>query len=516
MIAHRDIRFYHSVAILIVLYIGLLAVCSAGAVAGDGNSGGDSDGSEADVTFPPSTSRGRGHVTAPPRLQIAVHNALSVAVNGHEFTDSGDEQQPLGQRATRPYYPRRMDGDENADEGSADAGGRPLLAGPENANRAYEEALRRLVSSTVGSALGAQQPTVAPATPAYLSQLLPSALLRAAPNAASVPLTLVDEHNRVIAHGVFQQRDDTALPGPTMQPALSTLVGGAVGLAGAGGTEQAAFNQLVDVLTARLTQRMSGFAGSGGGVVQAAVDSGNAALGRGVEIALTDNAGNVVGAGTYFPHNPSRAEQQAALIAPQKTDTYQPSSTATATQTPQQPASSPPSAPTRLVRTKPDSRPPTMLPDCYDNVYDSVYCQHTPRSSKPSLSRLRRLSDTQFLPATAPVLTSDEEAVIERSRRPYPAPRLAVLEPQHTTLYADSDITESLAPSLAVFPPVAPFMARPRSAAAEVKKEAVEAAEAAAPAEAAAGGTVGESAAAIVEEVPAATEALGTEFRDQA
>ena len=442
------------------------------------------------------------HADLPRGLQIAVHNALSVAVNGREYAvdDGNTASEPLDQPARRqrgslPEPPELTDSDD-VDDGYKYVGGKSGQA-----EGAAEEEQRRLVSSTVDSAVATQPPSVSAA--------------------ASIPLTLVDQRNRVVARGVFQQSGESAVPATVSQlPAALSADGG--------GSGRDALNQLADELSARLAQRI------GGRMAQDA----NAAPSGGVEIALTDSAGRVVGVGTYFPHNPSQLEQSSAsgLSSPQQQlPTPQQSQQQQVTDTLQLPAAVNPAGQNRAAQ-QPGARTSRTSSQtvqwCYGNPYDSIHCRPVPHNGKSYLHRHSRLVDTQLLPATSPIYTTDEEAAIERSRSPYyPAsPRMVVIEPQHTTLYAAADITQSLATSLAVFPPVAPFMARPRSAAAEVEKQAVEAAQAAAPAEAAEGdrgvgvlaeeaaearGTLAGEAAAAAATQPALPE-LGTGFRNQA
>ena len=493
------------------------SVSSASSSSGETNIAGDGRSSTHDVFF----SAPIRPTTDAPGVQVAIHNALSVAVNGREYTAGGEagggESQELRYRPEPPRVrvqagsEQRVGGsvhgsDDDEDEGyerssdEANARLQPLHRlvkgnGEVAAAVAQEEEeqgeLRRLLTPTITAALRAleQQRYSDRATSAPLAAF-PS---QSPPSAASVPLTLVDHNNRVVARGVFQQQQngECAEGGYTAQPAATTQLGeGAVGRAAA---ERGAVEQLLSLLTAAAAQG-SGVAGgvlTDGGV-------GGAGSRGGVEIALTDAAGRVVGVGTYFPHSPSRAAL-AQQQPPQQTSEPLPTAASDA------PTRPPPQASRR-------SGVASAIPECYGNEYDSQYCRLPPHSDEHSSKHRRWAPDTQFLPASAPVYTTDEQATVARSRMPhYPAaPRLVVLEPQHTTEYANADITQSLATSLAVFPPVAPFMARPRSGVAEVTRQASEATApaGAAPAAAAAEETEGADA---TEEA-----ALGTQYRAQA
>ena len=581
-------------ALAAVLSVLLVAVVSVVAAAD-----GDSEQFTSHVGFsPPSDAvSGRGSSRSlPAGVQVAVHNV--VEVNGREFGNSDgsrDERSrpPLHhrryfQRSAAPFpVGLRLDGardgvsaNDDADDGS-DSDDRGLDDYTDGAARmqrvgvgADEAAiLRRLVSSTVGSAAPfsdsqqqqqqqQQQQRQSLVAPALLPPAIPSQPLVGSP---SVPLTLVDERGRTVVRGVFQPLPRTTA---SQSAAASPLVGGAAaavsggGLVVGGGQQAGALDQLVDLITARLAQRLptrngGGAGGGGGGSGLVGAANANAALSPsgGVEIALTDSAGNVVGSGTYFPHGPARAQQARAALGlsqppvqqqqqqQSQQQQLQPPSAAAAGQFNSQQRSPAVTAPSSSAAAPVTARPAngaastatsTRRPaavQCYDNMYDSAYCQHLrPRNGKAANTRLlRRLSDTQLIPATSPVFTTGDEAVIQRSRLygNAPPPRMVVIEPQRTILYSQADITQSLAPSLGVFPPVAPFMARPQSAAAAVQKQALEAAEAAAPAEAAeeeeGGGVEGVAAAEEVEAAeaglaagPLAPAREGTEFRNQA
>ena len=603
MIATRCLSCYRSsvAALLCVVLLTATATGSGsdsdgGSWDGEGGGGYNSGHSSVDDVFFPSsvhtTLTPRGHLSAlPAGLQIAVHNAVSVAVNGREYAGSGESSgdrgdsarggdggsevhkllySPIQRAQRRPWdelgqqqqrygahsHPTlRLDeggayGGEDGGDSNADSGGRagmqyalspPLAVVASNAmvDRAAgaEDEMRRLAASTVGAAEDIPQPSFAAPSLAYLSQPPPYPALAPANTAAStLPLTLVDERNRLVARGGFQEQPESAPRYTASQPsALPPAAGGPAVVeygegTGRGVGAREVVDRLLDYLSARLGQRIGGSGAGvgvgarvGGGGALAAADNANTAQTGGVEIALTDAAGRVVGAGTYFPHSaPVTAQpplvgpggqqsqqQQQSTQPPPMTDAIQAPVTHPTARLPQQ---------QNIVPSPPSVSP--AVTHCYGNEYDSFYCRSTPHSSKKSIGRHHYLPDTEFLPATSPIYTTDEEAAVERSRSPYyPAsPGMVVVEPQRPTLYSDSDITQSLATSLAVFPPVAPFMARPRSAAAAVAKQAVEAAGAAAPAMAAgeeeAEGVGGGAAPSVA--LSPALETLGTEFRDQA
>ena len=443
--------------------------------------GGSSDQFHTSITLPSASAL---PVPAVPGVQIAVHNALSVSVNGHELTNDRDDVG--GDSQKRRYQPHLERQQQRVDDGG----------GAEEERLESEAQMRRLVSSTIGSAMAAsyadewrqQLPT---ALVVHSASPAPPSLAPAA--STPIPLTLVDEHNSVIAHGMFQPNQDT-LPAPPAS--VTSAAARDRGETDAGMDRQDALSRLAALIAARLAQRADTVASTGGRVPSAAADSSVNA--GGVEIALTDSEGRVVGSGTYFPHQPAPSavrpgaqQEQQQRAAPSPT----PTPPATHTATPQQFAK------------------PRPIVECYDDAYDSRYCQHVQHDEWAPVNNKRRhrLVDTQLVPASSPNYSAGDEATVERSRlqQLYPTqPRMVVIEPQSTLLYSQADITQSLAPSLAAFPPVAPFLARPRPAAAELAKQA---AQAAAPTP----GTIGEAGEEGAAEL-GGPGVLGTEFRNQA
>ena len=500
--------------------------------------GGDGDSGQftSNIAYPPdaaTSTLSSGDHSFPAGVQVAVHNV--VEVNGHEFVDSSDSPQqqhkqrhplqpyrqlrPRNQRATIPLLSRvRLDSEpdgENRDEWDE-------RSGSESDDRAMRRVglsdadMRRLVQATVDSAV---------ATDTQPQQRQPLVVLSSVADSSLIPLTLVDERDRIVAASHFQPLTPTAVP---IASSPVTAVGG---VGGQQQQQQQVVDQLVELISARLAQRMpplTGLGGAGSGSTALAAGNGAAPSG-GVEIALTDGAGTVVGSGTYFPHNPTGAAQPTSPLGltripvpqqqqqPQQLPLQQPA----ANRAQSQQAASHPAAPSTAGTVAADRAGTTVSPRivrCYDNQDDSAYCHHVPLTDKAAISSLRRhLIDTQLTPAShSHILTTGDEAANENSRLhdgDVP-PRRAVIEPQHTILYSKADITQSLAPSLGVFPPVPPFMARPQSATAEVQKQAAAAAETGAPAEAA------EEGAAVGAEDsganPLAPASVGTQFRDQA
>ena len=248
-------------------------------------------------------------------------------------------------------------------------------------------------------------------------------------SAPPVPLTLVDDNNRPIARGFFQP---TNTPQPQQEglrdsDSADRVNGGTFGRRG---------------LRERLGVGLNG--GSRG-----TEDAGDGGGGNGMSIAITDENGDVVSRGRYFA------------------DSSTPSLTSTSPPLTLRAPSSTGSAPTHPVSTpsasiqQPQSLPPLR---CWGNEYDDVHC---PLPTSPYYQGGgQEGNEEEGGPSSGYVHTPYHAKTVFRSRTSHP--RRVVVVPQSFVDFAKSDVTMSLSPSLASYPPVPPFMARPQSAAAAI------------------------------------------------